>query len=371
MGVSKYVARNKVRWRVDTYVTLPDGTVRRLKRGRIPTREQAQALEHKLLAEAYEGRFFDRKKEPTATVRQLWTEYEPITKRDNDSWQSDVGRGAHLVRLLGEKRASGLTRGDVEEYRMKRQAETSRRGEAPSPATLDREVELLKRLLNYAAACGRLAENPVARVKLLRVPNTRRVVLDEEAFQRLSAKAEAWLRPILLVAFDTGMRKSEVLNLRWSQIDLKAGAVRLEAEDTKTDEPRVVYLTERVLKSLSEQPRLLHAEFVFVNPATGRPWQDIQGAAERARDAAGLSDVWVHDLRRSFVTLARRSGLPESVVARFSGHRTAAVFKRYNIVEEQDLKAAVALLNRTRKGAEEVQATESAPGPDSVSVDDG
>ena len=156
-----------------------------------------------------------------------------------------------------------------------------------------------------------------------------------------------------------------------AQHNLKAGAVRLEAEDTKTDEPRVVYLTERVLKSLSEQPRLLHAEFVFVNPATGRPWQDIQGAAERARDAAGLSDIWVHDLRRSFVTLARRSGLPESVVARFSGHRTAAVFKRYNIVEEQDLKAAVALLNRTRKGAEEVQATESAPGPESVSVDGG
>jgi len=98
----KYVARSKIRWGVDAYVTLPDGTVRRLKRGRIPTREQAQALEHKLLAEAYEGRFFDRKKEPTATVRQLWTAYEPITKRDNDSWQSDVGRGARLVRLLDE-----------------------------------------------------------------------------------------------------------------------------------------------------------------------------------------------------------------------------------------------------------------------------
>ena len=53
----------------------------------------------------------------------------------------------------------------------------------------------------------------------------------------------------------------------------------------------------------------------------------------------------MHDLRRSFVTLARRSGLPESVVARFSGHRTPAVFKRYNIVEEQDLKAAVEVLN--------------------------
>ena len=367
MGVSRYMARKKTWWRVDTYITLPDGTTKRFKCGRIPTREQAEAREHKMLTEAYEGRFFDRAKEPTATVRQLWTEYESITRRDNDSWQSDVGRAAHLVRLLGDRRASRLTRGDVEEYRTKRQAETTRRGGAPSPGTLDREVELLKRLLNYAAACGRLTQNPIAHVKLLRVPNVRRVVIDEEAFQRLHAKAEAWLRPILLVAFDTGMRKSEVLNLRWSQLDLKAGAARLEAEDTKTEEPRVVYLTERVLATLAKQPRLLHADFVFVNPATGRPYADIQAAVERAREVAGLTGIWVHDLRRSFVTLARRSGLPESVVARFSGHRTAAVFKRYNIVEEQDLKAAVHVLDRARKAAE---AGRVPAGPGSVPVDE-
>jgi hypothetical protein len=59
------------------------------------------------------------------------------------------------------------------------------------------------------------------------------------------------------------------------------------------------------------------------------------------------------------VTLSRRSGLPESVVARFSGHRTAAVFKRYNIVEEQDLKAAVQVLNRARKAAESSSGHES------------
>jgi hypothetical protein len=132
MGVSKYVARGKVRWRVDTYVTLPDGATRRIRKKRIPNRDQAEAWERKMLVEAYEGRFFDRMKEPTATVRQLWADYEPITKRDNDSWQSDVGRAAHLVRLLGDKRASRLTRGEVEEYRTKRQAEITRRGGAPS-----------------------------------------------------------------------------------------------------------------------------------------------------------------------------------------------------------------------------------------------
>jgi len=314
------------------WVTLPDGVTKRVRRKRIPTREQAEAFEKKLQVEAYEGRFFDRVREPTETLKDLWLAYEPITKRDNDSWQSDVGRARHLIRLLGARRASRLSRADVEEYRTKRLDETSRRGRAPSPATLDREVELLKRILNYSVACDTLRENPVARVKLLRVPNVRRVVLDEAAFQRFSAAAEPWLRPILLVAFDSGMRKSEVLNLRWSQLDLEAGAVRLEAEDTKTDQPSVVHLTERVLGVLAGLPR--GGEFVFPNPTTGRPRQDIQGAVERARDASGLAGVWVHDLRRSFVTQARRSGLPESVVARFSGHRTPAVFKRYNIVEE-------------------------------------
>ena len=84
MGVSKYVARRKTFWRVDTYVTLPDGSTKRVKRGHIPTREQAEAHEHKLPAEAYEGRFFDRAKEPTATVRQLWAEYEPVTRRERE-----------------------------------------------------------------------------------------------------------------------------------------------------------------------------------------------------------------------------------------------------------------------------------------------
>ena len=61
----------------------------------------------------------------------------------------------------------------------------------------------------------------------------------------------------------------------------------------------------------------------------------------RAGQAAGLSGLWFHDLRRSFVTNARRHGVPESVVMRMSGHRTRAVFDRYNIVEEDDLRDAV------------------------------
>jgi len=82
----------------------------------------------------------------------------------------------------------------------------------------------------------------------------------------------------------------------------------------------------------------------LVTSQTGEAWQDIRKAFRRARKAAGLNGVWFHDLRRSFVTQTRRLGVPESVVMRMSGHRTRAVFDRYNIVSEDDLRDAVARL---------------------------
>ncbi len=178
-------------------------------------------------------------------------------------------------------------------------------------------------------------------MKLLRKPNVRRSVLDEAGFERLLALAEDQLKPIILVAFDTGMRLREILGLRWSQVDLKLGMIKLGAEDTKTEQPRTVFLTSRVSQALESQPRHIKSEYVFTNPKTEEAWDDIRKMFSRACTAAKLTGVWFHDLRRSFVTNARRRGVPESVVMKMSGHRTRAVFDRYNIIEEDDLREAV------------------------------
>ena len=78
-----------------------------------------------------------------------------------------------------------------------------------------------------------------------------------------------------------------------------------------------------------------------MNPETGTRWEDARKLFIRARRKAELTHVWFHDLRRSFVTNARRRGVPESVVMRMSGHRTRNVFDRYNIVEDEDVRNAV------------------------------
>lgn len=347
MGVARYRARKGTFWMVDEWMTGADGQLVRFRKRRIPTREMALALIAKARADAFEGRYFARARPNTLTVEGAWKAYEPVSRRDNDTWQTEVARARHLVRHFGRTLAVRLTEGDVDAYRMARLGETTRRRTPPSPATLDREVELFKRILNYAVRCGRLPHNPVAKVKLLRQPNVRDVVMDDGAFKRLIEAAEPHLRPVLLFAYDTGMRKREILDLRWSQVDLREGCIRLGPQDTKTEKPRTVFLTARVLETLRSLPRNIHG-YVFINPETGQPWEDLRKAFGRARREAGLAGVWFHDLRRSFVTNARKAGVPESVVMRMSGHKTRAVFDRYNIVSDEDVREAVRRMENGR-----------------------
>ena len=345
MGVNKYVVKGRVYWRVDEWLTRSDGQLVRYRQKKIPTREQAMALAAKAKAEAFEGRFFLRKKPNTVTVAEAWEAYREVCMRDHRGGLTERSRGNHVVRHLGKARAEALTLREVDAFRTARLKEKTVRGGPPAPATLDFEVEILKRMLNYAVAAKMLDSNPLAGTKLLRQPNIRMRVIGEEDFKRLNDACEPALKPIVLMAFDTGMRKREVLDLRWNQVDMKAGSIRLAPQDTKGGEHRIIPLTARLKAALVSLPRRLGCEYVF--PAeNGRPWRNLDRIFLRAIESAHLEGLWFHDLRRSFITNARKKGVPESVVMRLSGHRTREVFDRYNIVSEDDLWKAVDVIQR-------------------------
>jgi len=287
----------------------------------------------------------------------------PRSQRTGQSVNREVGSRGPTIRHLGPRRATRLTVADVDEYRNLRLKERTRRKMAPAPATLDKEVELLKRSLDYAVACKKLETNAIEKVGLLRRPNVRRSVVTDAMFEALHAAAVAAFKPILLVAYDTGMRLREVLGLRAELVDLEEGVVKLAAEDTKTEKARTVYLTKRVVAALRALRRTKGA--IFVNPDTGEAWQDIRKMFRRACRAAGFSGIWFHDLRRAFVTNARRRGIPESVVMRMSGHRTRAVFERYNVVSDEDLKEAVRRLESGSEGSWSRNGQSANSGPES------
>jgi len=344
MGVKSYKKQGQTLWRVDTWLDRPDGTRKRWRKGGISTKARAVALERKAKAEAFEGRWFDREPESKLTVKQAWEHYKPYIERKRSA-RTAKSVAKRVLRHLGKKQVMHLSARDVEAYRERREAETTNRGGPPMPSTLDIEVEMLKRILNYAVELGDIPNNPIAKVKLLKVPNVRRVWLDQDKFEKLLVHARADLQYVMIVAFETGMRKSEIKRLQWSQVDLDEGVIRLAPQDTKTGKARNVHLTKRAFEVIKLQPRSLSG-YVFINLLTGRPWKSFRDLFRNARDAAEMPEVRFHDLRRSFTTRARKKGIPESVVMRMTGHKTRAVFDRYNIVSDGDVRAAVSELDK-------------------------
>ena len=342
MGVKRYKVGKHWWFMAYGYTRDTRGNQRRFKKKKIPTREMAESFYYKMKSAEFAEAYFNRNRTADLTVRQAWENVFPIIKRDKVAWQSDKGRAKHLLNFMGDRKVRTLTLKDIESYRTMRLDEKTKRGRSPSNTTLNHEVGLLKRMINYSIRCGDLDVNPVANVKKLKENNTRDVIVTDEEFDRLYECANADIRPILLVAYDTGMRLGEILKLKWSHVSLKDKRFRLRQEDTKTDRPRIIILSRRVVKALKSLPRGIKRDsYVFVNADTGTRWVDIRKQYNKAKKKAGLEHVWFHDLRRSFVTNARKRGVPESVIMRMSGHRTREVFDRYNIVCEDDIREAI------------------------------
>ena len=130
------------------------------------------------------------------------------------------------------------------------------------------------------------------------------------------------------MAHGTGMRQGEILKLKWSDVDLKTGFVRLKASMTKTDEARSVRLLPEVIAMLHETRGALHTQQVFLSAtsATNKPipyWTTyVQKTRKQSLEKAGIEGACFHDLRHDFVTRAMRSGNTSHVVMKQVGHKS-------------------------------------------------
>jgi integrase len=191
-------------------------------------------------------------------------------------------------------------------------------------------------------------ENLVASVSLERENNTRDRVLSREEFDRLLAAAPMHLKPILLTAYYTGMRRGELLKLTWDRVDLKAGVIRLRPEDTKTQEGRIIPLTKELTQVFQQSTIYLTLDgnrMPYVFTYGGKRIGAIRRAFETACQRAGISGVVFHDLRHTFVTNMRRAGVDYFRIMAITGHRTMDVFKRYHTIDQDDLRLAVSQLD--------------------------
>lgn len=163
---------------------------------------------------------------------------------------------------------------------------------------------------------------------------------------------EPWLRALLALAYAYGFRKSELLGMRCSQVDLLNDTVCLYSGETKNDEGRIVALTDECRLLVTKLRKGKQTEDYLLTRENGEPVRDLRGTWETLTEAAGLPGLLLHDFRRSAVRNMIRLGIAERVAMRISGHKTRSVFDRYNIVSETDLADAACKIEAGARNAQ-------------------
>ena len=290
------------------------------------------------LREGLSGRLPDR------TISDLMAELPGfMVGKSSDTIRITLRALSDLVRLCGDRRLEHVDRNTIMGFRSKRIAE------GVSPATMNIALRSVKSALSYAVDCGWLRTNPLWRWKgmQLREPEKAVRVLESDEFHKLLESCPNPLfRVLLVVAYYQGLRRTELVNLRWTAINLDTGILRVvnrpEADElTKSRKNRTLPLRQMV----REQLKLLYADVPKIvvdgrvqpkHPHVftwddGRPFTKFWASHEFARIAkrAGISHCSLHDLRKSFSTLAQRAGIDKAVVKDLGGWSTIGVVEKH------------------------------------------
>jgi integrase len=237
----------------------------------------------------------------------------------------------------------------VDDQQDGRLSERAHRGEdGVSDATVNRELSILRTSFHNARKRTPPKVNLVPYFPMVKETTIRKGFLPDDAYSRLLLELPKELKALFVVSYVTGIRKSELLDIEWYQVDFGAALITLEKDATKTDEPRSVPIlkgdmNDLLLAHYGERQELWPKSSGVFSRA-GIKIRDFRGAWKAACKRAEVPDFNVHDLRRTAVRNMRRAGVPQVIRMKISGHKTDSMERRYNIVDVEDLTMAKKLM---------------------------
>ncbi len=330
------------------------GTVRKPTIGAhgVITVDQARTIARDWLGEVADGgdpaaRRRDQGQAPTIADlcdRYLVEHAEPHKK------PSSVAEDRRLITkrikpALGQKKVESLTRADVTRFH---------NGMRATPYEGNRALALLSKMINLAEDWDLRpdASNPCRHAKRFRESKRERFLLDDElarlgdalaAAERDGTEGKSAIAAIRLLLF-TGARLSEILTLRWSEVDFESACLRLE--ESKTGK-KVIHLPAPALEVLSTIPRVEKNPYVIVGRKPGRHLVNLSGLWKRVRATAKLDSVRLHDARHTFASVGVGAGLSLHMVGKMLGHSQAQTTERYAHLAADPLKQAVETVGGT------------------------
>lgn len=325
---------NTIYW-IDYY--LSDGTRKRESLG-VVSKAFAETVLCKRKVEIAEGKYLDIKKEQKIKFEDFADEYLNLhCKINNKSWfKSDCRNLTILKRFFPGRYLHEVTPHLVEQFK------SVRTKEGAAPATINRQLATLKCLFNKAIAWKKfLGANPVCAVRLFKENNQRKRFLEKDEVTRLLANCHGHLKPIVIVALNTGMRRGEILGLKWRDLDIKRGVLYLQ--NTKNGEKREVPINEQVKTALISVLKHPHSEYIFYKK-DGSPIYDIKTTFLKALKRAGITDFHFHDIRHTAASHLVMGGADMLTVASILGHKDLKMTQRYAHLSSNHRQRAVDML---------------------------
>jgi len=308
-----------------------------------PSRKGAEKIISKKKAEIAENKFLDIRKEPDpVTFHEFAKEYLKWAKvnKKHSTYINDLSIMRYLDKHFEAKHLHKITAWDIEKWKVKRK-------ETLKPASVNRELSLVKHLFSKAVEWKKLKENPVKIVKRLKGETERmRYLMPDEVNIVLSncdGLLQGLLKPLVTVALHTGARQGELRGLKWPQVDFDLGIITLL--DTKNGERRDIPMNETVRATLEALER--KSEFVFPN-TVGKSISHfrIHEAFHEALTKSGIEDFRFHDLRHTVASNLVMNGAELNDVRVLLGHKDMKMTLRYAHLSPKHKGKVINILDR-------------------------
>ena len=299
----------------------------------------AERVQRKVLGQVAEGKWFERLPGEEKTFDEMMAKYLDEHVSQKASARSYRGYVKNLLGFFSGSLVAEINPPMINDYKVKR------RKHGVSPATVNREMAVLKNAFNKALKEWEwVKENPATKVSMEKEPPGRVRYLTDEEFERFHDACADWLKPIVMVARHTGMRRENILSLRWEQVDMGRRMVILE--HTKNGEHHGIPLNDTMFELFKRLSKVRHinSSYVFCKP-DGKRYVEVKGAFGRAVERAGIKDFKFHDLRHCFASALVQRGADLYEVQRLLGHKSHAMTQRYAHLSRENLRAAVLKLD--------------------------
>ena len=300
-----------------------------------PKAKVYEANELRKLVMVVEGLTVDESRE--AKLRDLTKVFLAYSKTNKKDYKLDEAKVKVIHSYFGEKTlASKITPKRIEDFK-------SFMSEKYSNAYVNRYLACIKTIFNIGIKNELIKTTPMKAVKMMKEDNhkIRYLTADEEA--RLFKELPEHLKPIVICALQTGLRKSNILQLRWELVDLEFRFIEVLAQQNKGHKIIKIPISDKLLETLESLPK--NSEYVFANPDTGKPYRDISEGFKNACDRANIENFRFHDLRHTVATRLVEKGIDLRVVQEIMAHSTIVTTQRYMHPTPKRKLEAISVLN--------------------------